>query len=64
MHAALAYYSQAVVAAPLNSRETALAIGMAPCTFLLENIMKNKKELHNTRYIYIISLLLVSIDLI
>ena len=27
MHAALAFYSQAIVAAPLNSRETALAIG-------------------------------------
>ena len=27
MHAALAFYSQAIVAAPVNSRETALAIG-------------------------------------
>ncbi len=29
MHAALAFYSQAIVAAPINSRETALAIGMS-----------------------------------
>ena len=29
MHAALAHYSQAIVAAPVNSRETALAIGIS-----------------------------------
>ena len=34
MHAALAFYSQAIVAAPLNSRETALAIGTFCYSFL------------------------------
>ena len=29
MHAALAFYSQAIVAAPVNSRETALAMGIS-----------------------------------
>lgn len=43
MHAALAFYSQAIVAAPVNSRETALALGISLfivfADFLYSNIL-------------------------
>ena len=39
MHAALAFYSQAIVAAPLNSRETALAIGRYNVTLFARGVV-------------------------
>ena len=39
MHAALAFYSQAIVAAPLNSRETALAIGRKNMTLFAGGVV-------------------------